>query len=146
MSAGRSEPIWLDRLVVDVIHHELLSEHGGLTGVRAGGDDLIEAALARPKHRFAYEPNADLTDLAAAYAFGLSRNHGWLDGNKRVGFAAAATFLLLNGLRLQAPEAEAYRTMMDLVQGLLSEAEFASWLRTSSVESGAAGSMDPGSG
>ena len=123
------EPRWLTRPMVDTIHSELLAEHGGSPGIRSGGDDLIESALARPKNRFAYEPESDLAGLAAGYLFGLVKNHGYVDGNKRVGFAAAATFLLLNGSRLTAPEADAYDTVIALAEGLLSESDLAAWLR-----------------
>lgn len=123
------EPRWLTRLMVDVMHSELLLEHGGAPGVRNGGEDLIESALARPRNRFAYEPVSDLVDLAAAYLFGLTKNHGYIDGNKRIGFAAAATFLLLNGQRLTATEADAYDAVVGLVEGRLSEEESAHWIR-----------------
>src|ERR1044071_8527950 len=107
-----TEPRWLSRAVVDAIHSELLAEHGGSRGIGNGGDDLIESALARPRNRLAYEPGSDLADLAAAYLFGLVRNHGYVDGNKRVGFAVAATFLLLNGLTMTASEPAAYDLVM----------------------------------
>lgn len=123
------EPRWLTRLMVDTMHSELVREHGGAPGIREGGEDLIESALARPRNRFAYEPASDLADLAAAYLFGLARNHGYVDGNKRIGFAAAATFLLLNGLRLTASETDAYDTVIGLVEGRLSEEAIASWIR-----------------
>ncbi len=121
------EPRWLTRLMVDTIHSELLLEHGGAPGAR--DEDLIESALARPRNRLAYEPEADLADLAAAYLFGLAKNHGYVDGNKRVAFAVAATFLLLNGLRLTASEADAYEAVIGLVQGHLSEEEVGHWIR-----------------
>jgi death-on-curing protein len=123
------EPRWLTRLMVDAMHSELLREHGGAPGIRDGGEDLIESALARPRNRFAYEPTSDLADLAAAYLFALTKNHGYVDGNKRIGFAAAATFLLLNGLRMTASEADAYDVVIGLVEGRLSEEEIAQWLR-----------------
>jgi death-on-curing protein len=123
------QPRWLTRLMVDVMHSELLLEHGGAPGVRDGGEDLIESALARPRNRFAYEPASDLADLAAAYLFGLAKNHGYVDGNKRIGFAAAATFLLLNGQRLTATEADAYDAVIGLVEGRHSEEEIAHWIR-----------------
>lgn len=126
------EPRWLSRLVIDVMHSELLLEHGGSPGTRDGGEDLIESALARPRNRFAYEPDSDLSALAAAYLFGLAKNHGFIDGNKRIGFAAATTFLLLNGLRLTASEADAYETVIGLVEGRLSEEEVARWMRAHS--------------
>ena len=123
------EPIWLTRLILDTIHSELLTEHGGAPGIRAGGDDLIESALARPQHKYAYGSGADLADLAAAYLYGLAKNHGYIDGNKRVGFTAAATFLLLNGLRLTASEPEAYDTVIGVVEGRHTEEQLAAWIR-----------------
>ena len=126
------EPRWLTRLVIDTMHSELLREHGGAPGVRDGGEALIDSALARPRNRFAYESAADLADLAAAYLFGLAKNHGYIDGNKRIGFAAAATFLLLNGLRLTASEADAYDTVLGLIEGRLSEKDVARWMRSHS--------------
>lgn len=125
------EPRWLSRLVVDTMHSELLREHGGAPGIRDGGEDLIESALARPRNRFAYQPASDLADLAAAYLFGLTKNHGYVDGNKRIGLAAAATFLLLNGLRMTATEMDAYDAVIGVVEGRLSEEEIARWLRGS---------------
>lgn len=132
------EPRWLSRMILDVIHQELLSEHGGTPGVRAGAEDLLESALTRPRNRHAYEPGADLADLAAAYLFGLAKNHGYVDGNKRVAFAAAATFLLLNGVRLTASEADAYDAVMGLVEDRYSEVETADWIRRN-TDSGASG-------
>ena len=123
------EPRWLTRSIVDAIHSELLLDHGGAAGVRAGGDDLLESALARPKNRLAYEPGSDLATLAAAYLFGLVKNHGYVDGNKRVGFAAAGTFLLLNGLRLTGSEADAYDAVMGAAEGRRTESDIADWFR-----------------
>jgi death on curing protein len=123
------EPVWLTRLMLDTIHSELLSEHGGAPGVRAGGDDLIGSALARPRQKHAYAADPDLADLAAAYLFGLVKNHGYVDGNKRVAFAAAATFLLLNGVRLTAGEEDACRAVIETVEGRMSEPQLAGWFR-----------------
>ena len=125
-----AEPRWLSRLVVDTIHAELLREHGGAPGIRAGGDDLIESALARPRHRYAYAAEAaDARDLGASYLFGLARNHGYVDGNKRVAFAAAATFLLVNGWQLTADEGAAYEVVVAVAAGRLTEEELATWMR-----------------
>jgi death-on-curing protein len=124
------EPIWLSRLILDTIQSELLSEHGGAPGIRAGGDALIESALARPRQKYAYADDSDLADLAAAYLFGLVKNHGYIDGNKRVGFAAAATFLLMNGVRLTAGEEDAYQAVIETVEGHLSEPLLAGWIRS----------------
>jgi death-on-curing protein len=126
------EPRWLPRLVVDVIHSEMLREHGGARGVRQGGEDLIESALARPQNRLAYSPDSDLPALAAAYLTGLAKNHGYVDGNKRVAFACAATFLRLNGLRLTASEPEAYDAVIGVVEGRYSEEQIATWIRSHS--------------
>lgn len=123
------EPVWLSRLIVDTIHRELIAEHGGAPGIRAGGENLVESALARPRQRFAYAGEADLPTLAAAYLFGLTKNHGYVDGNKRVGFAAAATFLLINGLRLEASEQEAYDAVIRVVEGGMDETELSGWFR-----------------
>ena len=126
------EPRWLSRLVVDVIHSEMLREHGGALGVRQGGEDLIESALARPRNCFACSPESDLPALAAPYLAGLAKNHGYVDGNKRVGFACAATFLRLNAVRLTALEPEAYDAVVGLVEGRYSEEEIATWIRSHS--------------
>ena len=123
------EPRWLTRLIVDTIHSELILEHGGAPGIAAGGDDLLESALARPKNRLAYEPDSDLAALAAAYLFGLVKNHAYVDGNKRVGFAAAATFLWLNGLRLTASESDAYDAVIGALEGTRTELDLADWFR-----------------
>ena len=122
-----AEPSWLTRLMVDTIHAELVEEHGGLGGVR--DDDLIESALARPVNRYQYEPSSDLADLAAAYLYGLVKNHGYVDGNKRVGFAAAATFLIVNGRELTASEPEAYDMVIGVAGGTVSEEDLAEWVR-----------------
>lgn len=114
--------------MVDVIHAELLQEHGGTPGMREG-EDLIESALARPRNKFAYDSDCDLADLAAAYLFGFVKNHGYVDGNKRVGFAVAATFLLLNGRRLAASEEDAYSAVIGLAESRYPESEIADWFR-----------------
>lgn len=126
------EPRWLTRDFVELVHHELLAEHGGSPGVRAGGDELIESALSRPQNRFAYEPDSDLATLAASYLFGLATNHGFVYGNKRVGFAVAITFLRLNGIRIKASEAEAYDMVIGVVEGRYTETEIADWNRCNS--------------
>jgi len=103
------------------MHLELLAEHGGSAGIRDAG--LLESALARPRNR------STIFKLAAGYAFGLTRNHPFLDGNKRTAFAAMAVFLELNGYELVAPQIDAYRTMLALAAGEMPEAELASWLK-----------------
>lgn len=114
-------------MLVYIIHDQQIQEHGGRHGVRDKAS--IESALARPRHRWTYDNDADLADLAAAYACGLAINHGFVDGNKRTALLAAYTFLDLNGYELDAPEAEAVVIMRALAMGGVSEAGFADWLR-----------------
>jgi death on curing protein len=123
------EPQWLSRLLVDVIHSELIREHGGSPGTRAGGDDLIESAISRPRQRYSFHPESELPQLAAAYLFGLVKNHGYIDGNKRVGFACAATFLVLNGVRLTASEVSAFDIVSGTAEGRFTEEDVAAWIR-----------------
>lgn len=118
---------WLSKAAVVAIHAEQLAEHGGAPGIRDEG--VLDSALARPQHLDAYG-DPDLAELATAYAFGLVRNHPFVDGNKRTGFAAAATFLLLNGHDLGAAEQEVVTTFWRLAEGSLTEPELARWLRT----------------
>jgi death-on-curing protein len=99
-----NEPRWLKRIWLDAIHFQQLQRFGGLYGIRDA--NAIDAALARPQHRWTYEPGVDLADLAAASGYGLIRNHGYPDGNKRMGFVVLAVFLDLNGWELIAPEPE----------------------------------------
>ncbi|MFT3779893.1 MAG: type II toxin-antitoxin system death-on-curing family toxin [Ottowia sp.] len=117
---------FISRRALELLHDESLAEHGGRPGLRDEG--LLESALARPLQLLAYgEP--DVAALAAAYAFGLVRNHAFVDGNKRAAFLAAGLFLGLNGWRLQATQVEATRTMLALAAGDLPEDAFADWLR-----------------
>jgi death-on-curing protein len=117
---------FLSRRALELLHEESLAEHGGLPGLRDEG--LLESALARPHQLLAYgEP--DVAALAAAYGFGLIRNHAFADGNKRAAFLATGLFLGLNGHRLVTSQADATLTMLALAAGDLSEDEFAQWLR-----------------
>jgi death on curing protein len=128
------EPRWVPRLVLDAVHLDQLREHGGLPGVR--DEAALESALARPKQKWAYEAEADLALLAAAYGFGLARNHPYRDGNKRVAFLAMATFLGLNGFEIEAPEAEVVAVMVGVAAGHLTERQLADWLRVHLVPLG----------
>jgi len=121
------EPEWLTKALMLAVHDEQLAEHGGGAGVRDEG--LLEAALARLHNRFAYDPAADLATLAAAYAFGLARNHPFIDGNKRTAFVAAEVFLDLNGVTLTASDESCVLTMLRLAAGEIEEDAFADWLR-----------------
>ncbi len=121
------EPVWLTRPILDFIHTSVIRGHGGTLGVRDEG--LIESALQRPRNRWTYERQTDLAELAASYAHGLVKNHGFLDGNKRVAFMAAYTFLGLNDHDLEAPEPEVVLVTIDLASSQLTESAFAAWVR-----------------
>jgi death-on-curing protein len=112
---------------VDAVHWDQIREHGGLAGIR--DETALESALARPRHKWHYEEATDLTTLAAAYGFGVCRNHPYRDGNKRVAFVVMAVFLELNGLMLKADETEVVTVMLALAAGTLSEKRLATWLR-----------------
>ena len=120
--------IWIGKALVMAIHERQLAEHGGQGGVRDEG--LLESALARPQQLHAYgDPAPDLSDLAAALAYGLARNHPFLDGNKRTAAVACETFLELNGATLEASDPELYPVYIALAEGKLAERDFAAWLR-----------------
>ena len=118
---------WLDQRALVLLHAETLAEHGGLWGVRDAA--ALESALARPKNIHAYERSSDVARLAAAYGFGLVRNHPFYDGNKRAGFLAIGLFLELNGFELDAEEADAVKTIVYLAAGDLTEKALAEWVR-----------------
>ena len=124
--AIRVEPVWLDANVALAIHERQLAEHGGGVGVRDEG--LLESALGRPVNRWAYGED-DLWALAAAYAFGVARNHPFIDGNKRTAWVLARLFLRLNGAMMTFAPEEAIRTVLALAAGELSEEELADWFR-----------------
>ncbi|MDQ7249867.1 type II toxin-antitoxin system death-on-curing family toxin [Dongia sedimenti] len=120
---------WIRLGEATAIHAEQIAEHGGLAGVRDQG--LFESAMARAENLAAYgEPDA--CDLAAAYAYGLARNHPFADGNKRTAFVVSATFLILNGRDLTATEVEVVETFLKLAAGALTEPELADWFRARS--------------
>ena len=124
------EPVWVLRDVVIAVHQMLLAEHGGLSGIR--DEALLDSALTRPHQRFAYGDNFSLFRLAASYSYGLSKNHPFVDGNKRVALTIAAIFLELNGYHLDAPEAEAVVIFKKLAAGNFSEDDLAAWFEDSS--------------
>ena len=123
----RKEPRWITRTALAAIHAAQIGEHGGRAGVRDEGS--IESALARPQQKWNYDNAVDLATLAAAYAFGLAKNHGFIDGNKRAAFMAAYSFLGLNGYDLDAAEPDVVTTIERVAAGRLSEAKLAEWLR-----------------
>ena len=119
---------WIDKALVLAIHDRQLAEHGGSSGLR--DERLLESALARPEQLFAYgDPEPDMADLAASLAFGIARNHPFIDGNKRTAFIAYLTFLALNECVFDATPEDRYLTMLALTEGKLKEREFATWLR-----------------
>ena len=122
------EPIWLTREIILAIQEELLARFGGLAGIRDEG--LLDSALGRPAQRH-HDEKPDLFDLAASYAHGLVKNHPFLDGNKRIGFMAAYTFLGVNGEFLQAPEEQAVLQTLALAAGEIDADHYAAWLRES---------------
>lgn len=128
----KPEPRWVSRIVVDAIQADMLLTHGGLPGIR--DENALESALARPRQRFAYEPDADLPALAAAYGYALVRSHPYSDGNKRVAFMVMAVFLGLNGLAFTASEADVVTTIVALASGELDEHGLADWIRANTVK------------
>lgn len=118
---------WLRLDAVLAMHERQIAEHGGEAGVRDRG--LLESALARPRNISTYEPDADMARLSASIAFGIAKNHPFIDGNKRMALVAMRTFLVLNGFQLRAEPAEKYLAILSLAEGRLSEDELAQWLR-----------------
>jgi death-on-curing protein len=122
---------WINRAVLVAVHDMQLAEHGGGAGLR--DDHLLESALAKPHNLAAYaEPDA--AALAASYGYGLSRNHAFIDGNKRTGLVAAELFLGLNGWRLVATDSDCVLTMLAVASGDITEDEFAGWLRENIIK------------
>lgn len=121
-----SEPLWLTRPIIEAIHDEQLAIHGGASGLRDEG--MLESALDRPRNKWSYE-QAELPELAAAYAYGMARNHPFIDGNKRTSLLALYTFLGINGINFDVPEAEAATIILSLAAGEVSEESLARWIR-----------------
>ncbi len=124
-----SEPRWITPAMAIAIHNRQLAEHGGQAGLRDEG--LLLSALSRPQQKWCHEqPPPDLCSLAAAYAFGLAKNHPFLDGNKRTAFVVYRVFLKWNGLELTAGKTDKYLQMLALAAGDHTEESFTSWLRS----------------
>jgi death on curing protein len=121
-----TEPVWLPTDLVIAIHDEQLRLFGGPPGIRDRG--LLESALARSLNKYAYG-SEDLAELAAAYGYGLARNHAFVDGNKRIAFLAMVTFLGLTGIDFAGPEADAVVIMLAVAAGEVSEENLARWIR-----------------
>lgn len=123
-----AEIVWLLEETIIAIHHRQIAEHGGGPGVRDEG--LLASALSRPQHPLTYvQPLPDLAALATAYAYGISSNHPFVDGNKRTSLVAARTFLILNGVNLEATQDDKLFTFLHLADGSLTEEDLAEWIR-----------------
>ena len=120
--------VWMEKALALAIHDRQLAEHGGSAGVRDAG--LLESALARAQQLHAYgDPAPDLADLAAALAYGLARNHPFVDGNKRTAAVCCESFIELNGATLEADDVDLFGQYLSLAEGKLAERDFAAWLR-----------------
>jgi len=119
--------VWVLDEVVLAAHDEQLAEHGGLAGIRDRG--AVESALARPRNLAAYEACDDVARLAAAYAYGIARNHGFADGNKRTALVTADLFLMLNGYELVSSPVDNVLTILGVAEGTISEKKLTSWIR-----------------
>jgi len=128
-----SEIKWLLEETVYVIHKRQIAEHGGSEGVRDEG--LLLSALARPQNLYAYsEETPDISALAASLAYGIAKNHPFVDGNKRTALVVSRTFILLNGFNIEASQEDKYLSFLKLAEGDLSEEELAEWFRQKLVE------------
>ena len=121
-----TEPIWLDKATLIMAHDFEIKRHGGSYGIR--DRSLLDSAMAKPKNLYVYE-NADICDLAAAYAYGIAKNHPFVDGNKRTSFVSAALFLELNNKPLHANKAEAVVMTVGMANDEISQDGYARWLR-----------------
>jgi death-on-curing protein len=124
--------VWVTNAAVLAIHDRQIAEHGGSGGIR--DSNVLESALARPQQLAAYGENVDIAALAAAYAYGIAKNHAFVDGNKRTSLVVTRTFLLLNGYTITAPPAERVEMWTRLGAGMISEKDFAAWVRSNIAE------------
>lgn len=134
------EPVWIPRMVIEAIHVDQVREHGGLSGIR--DVDLLESALARPKQKWTYEQSTDLAALAAAYCFGIVKNHPFHDGNKRVGFLSLVVFLGLNEISVHASDESVVSSILGLASGQVSEDDLAAWIRSNTKSSNCSSNGD----
>jgi death-on-curing protein len=125
------EPIWIDKPEVLIAHSMQLAEHGGSDGIR--DETLLDSALAKPRNVFAYAGSVSLPRLAASYAFGIARNHAFVDGNKRTALVVSEGFLRVNGLKVVSPPEEKYFTFLHLADGSLTEDELTAWFTKHAV-------------
>jgi death-on-curing protein len=122
-----TEPVWVEKDALLHLHAKALARFGGAEGVRDEG--LLDSALARPRNAFHYDGKKDIAALAACYAFGLAKNHPFVDGNKRMAFMAMGVFLAANRWELHADVVDAIQATVALAGGMIGEEQFAAWLR-----------------
>ena len=132
---------WISQAAVVAIHDRHLAEHGGATGLRDA--QLLESALARPQQTAAYQDGADLAALAAALAYGLARNHPFVDGNKRTAWVSCRTFMALNNGDFREAPQQKFSMMLGLAEGSISEQDFALWLRRGLRQDESSGIHEP---
>jgi death-on-curing protein len=126
-----NEPLWVSKKAVLAMHSAQLAEHGGSDGIR--DETLLDSALAKPRNVFAYADQPDIFRLAASYAFGIARNHAFVDGNKRTALVVSLTFLDRNGWDTEASKEDVYFTFLHLADGSLSEEELTAWFTRHAV-------------
>jgi death-on-curing protein len=123
----KGQPRWIDKRALLQLHDESLATFGGATGLR--DEDLLDSALGHALNLWHYDKSVDLASLAAAYGFGLAKNHAFVDGNKRAAFLAIGLSLSINGRRLRADQVDAINTIVSLASGTLDEHALADWIR-----------------
>jgi death-on-curing protein len=121
------EPVWVLDEIVESVHSMLLAEYGGGSGIRDKA--LLDSALARAQQKFSYDSDVSIFDLAAAYSFGIAKNHPFIDGNKRTAFTIGTLFLEINGFKLNATEVDATITFENLATDIINENELSSWFK-----------------
>jgi death-on-curing protein len=121
------EPKWIDKRALLLLHEESLAMFGGARGLRDEG--LLDSALARPLNQYLYDASNDVAALAAAYGYGIAKNHAFVDGNKRAAFLCVGLFLSINERHLRADQVDAIQTMLAVAAGTLDEQGFAAWIR-----------------
>jgi len=126
-----NEPLWVSKKAVLAMHSAQLAEHGGSDGIR--DETLLDSALAKPRNVFAYADQPDISRLAASYAFGIARNHAFVDGNKRTALVVSLTFLDRNGWDIVASKEDIYFTFLHLADGSLTEEELTAWFTQHAV-------------
>ncbi|MFN7938603.1 MAG: type II toxin-antitoxin system death-on-curing family toxin [Bryobacteraceae bacterium] len=127
----KAEPRWISKKALLLLHEESLATFGGASGMRDEG--LLDSALARPQNLYAYRRDCSIAELAAAYAFGIAKNHAFVDGNKRAAFLSIGLFLAINGWRLVAGQVDAIQTVLAVAAGELGESGLAAWIEKYAV-------------